>query len=486
MKMLSALTAVVLATSSATFVSGAATAAARPHITLAQPAVHTAGDGSTVRFHGTLSHTGGRNDKTVRLQRRHGGSWHTAAWLFHQDDGAYVFPRRTYAAAGTYTFRTVVGRSGHLLDVSPVRRLLVREPARDGTAVLQLRASDRVQVTGCKDYANITYTVGALSTTPWRLALTVTRPDGSVVHSVTRRGTGPVSAVRYTDRLCTPTSPTGTYGVRGVLTSSRFATLTETNSFALTTPTELLPDLRIKNLGSCSAAERTKSQANGGTGCFYIDRSSGTKLLKFPAVTGNVGDGALEVRSTRTDPGTGTASWSGPAMQRIYTDSDGDGVADGHEDVPSAATFYWEQLPSGTDDHGHTHWHIKDFDDYSIVGHTDAVDEKHGFCLQDNTTVGSGGPSQAVYPEQTSCGYQEPNATSIVHGLSVGWGDTYPSSLQDQGIDVSSLPDGTYTVKVTADAKNLVRERDESNNSVTATVTISGNNVTAVTATGGI
>jgi hypothetical protein len=379
-----------------------------------------------------------------------------------------------------------VRRAGHTLDVSPVRRLVIRKPGRDDTAVLQLRASDRVQVTGCKSYSNITYTVGARSTTPWSLALSVTRPDGSVAHSVTVRGTGPVSAVRYANRLCSSGSPTGTYGVKGVLTSSRFATLTETNSFALTAATELLPDLRIKNLGSCSAAERTKSEANGGTNCFYIDRTSGKKLLKFPAVTGNVGDGALEVRSTRTDPGTGTASWSGSATQRIYTDSDGDGVADGHEDVPSAATFYWASLPSGTDDHGHHHWHIKDFDDYSILNQAGAVDEKHGFCLQDNTTVGSGGPAQAAYPEETSCGFQEPNATSIVHGLSVGWGDTYPSSLQDQGIDVGSLADGTYTVKVTADAKNLVREKNEDNNSATATVTISGDNVTAVTATGGI
>ena len=61
---------------------------------------------------------------------------------------------------------------------------------------------------------------------------------------------------------------------------------------------------------------------------------------------------------------------------------------DNFEDVTEPdVTFYWEQLAEGTDDHGHSHWHMKDFDAYSIDGQAAAVNEKHGFCFEDNTTI---------------------------------------------------------------------------------------------------
>ena len=33
------------------------------------------------------------------------------------------------------------------------------------------------------------------------------------------------------------------------------------------------------------------------------------------------------------------------------------------------------------------HWHMKDFDGYSIDGEAEAINEKHGFCFEDNTTT---------------------------------------------------------------------------------------------------
>jgi len=485
MKIVAPVTALLLVVSgAATAVSGPASAAARPTVTLARPSAHTAGDGSKVHFHGTLAHTGTRNDKTVVLQRRYSGRWHRVVALARQDDGRYAFPGRRYKKAGTFTFRTVVRRNGRTLDVSPVRRLVIRKATRDDSARLQIRASDRIRANGCKVYDNIAYNVDAARTTPWSLEVTVTKPGGAVANTGTLRGTGP-RAGRYRNRLCSTGAPTGNYRIRAVLTSSRFSRLTERNSFALTAATGLLPDLRMRNLNTCSAAERTQASGNGGTGCFYIHTDTtgpeaGLRLLKFPATTFNLGDGPMEVRSTRTDPGAGTASWSGGATQRIYDEDDS------YTDVASPATFYWESVPNGaSDSHGHQHWHMLNFDDYSIVGHPGAADEKHGFCLQDNTTA-PGVTSAATYPNTTSCGYQQPNATSIVHGLSVGWGDTYPSSLPDQGIDIGGLPDGTYTVTVEADAQNVVQEKIETNNSVSAQVTIVGNRVTHVTASGGI
>jgi Lysyl oxidase len=149
---------------------------------------------------------------------------------------------------------------------------------------------------------------------------------------------------------------------------------------------------------------------------------------------------------------------------------------------------------------GHRHWHIRDFDSYELLqlgtgtvvqGHG----EKHGFCLEDNTTyrdwpdnrqLHPGMPLRAVYRHATSCGHEDGRATRIVHGISVGWGDTYPTTLVDQSIDITAVPDGTYQVRVTADGQRLLNESDRTNNSATSTIAILGNTVTWVSDDGGL
>jgi hypothetical protein len=91
-----------------------------------------------------------------------------------------------------------------------------------------------------------------------------------------------------------------------------------------------------------------------------------------------------------------------------------------------------------------------------------------------------------VYEHEASCGEGEPLATSIEHGLSAGWADTYPTTLPDQGIDITGLPDGVYTVRVRVDGQRLIDEADETNNIASVKVTITGDKVTvdASSATG--
>ena len=73
-----------------------------------------------------------------------------------------------------------------------------------------------------------------------------------------------------------------------------------------------------------------------------------------------------------------------------------------------------------------------------------------------------------------------------MHGLSVGWGDTYPTTLVDQSIDITGIADGTYQVRVTADGQRLLNETDRTNNSATSTITITGNTVAFVSDDGGL
>lgn len=237
----------------------------------------------------------------------------------------------------------------------------------------------------------------------------------------------------------------------------------------------LLPDLVVRKLDECVPSARP---------CFSINRTEqpGVKKLKFPAVTANLGAGPFELRGerwTRTSVG-----WA--ATQRIrYSSGDRRDIAAG------GAKFYF----AGD---GHKHWHVRDLDSYALLdasGTWVRVGEKHGFCFEDNTTYRDwpGNPAHpaspadpGVYRHETSCGEGQPQATSIVHGVSVGWADTYPTRLPDQYINVTGVPDGVYTVRVTSDQGNWFRETDERNNSASVQITIRGNAVTTVpgTATG--
>jgi hypothetical protein len=49
-------------------------------------------------------------------------------------------------------------------------------------------------------------------------------------------------------------------------------------------------------------------------------------------------------------------------------------------------------------------------------------------------------------------------------GLSVGWGDLYPNGTSGQYIDVTSVADGTYCFRTTADPLNKIRETSNTNN----------------------
>jgi hypothetical protein len=240
-----------------------------------------------------------------------------------------------------------------------------------------------------------------------------------------------------------------------------------------------LPDLRIKDLTRCGAGDML---ATGGT-CFMIDPSApynasfpqlqGHKLLKFGVVTLNVGAGSGEVIADRS--ATNVNDWK--AYQTFY---DASGNVLGSMVDPNVQFYF-----AGD---GHNHWHVRDFDEYDLLdasGTTIAHAEKHGYCMQDNTTwdpmQGQPGVStQPVYAESTSCGKGLPNALTIVHGLSRGWGDTYPTSLPDQAIDITGLPDGRYTVRVHADAVGAVVESNDGNNTAQVQVDISGDTVTVV------
>jgi hypothetical protein len=249
-----------------------------------------------------------------------------------------------------------------------------------------------------------------------------------------------------------------------------------------------LPDLVMKRLDKCGKGDLT---ASGGD-CFFIvnpgpydkdfPKLEGKKLLFFPIITLNIGQGASELIADRT--AKDAEDWR--AYQTFYNAK---GKRLGSMFQPSVEFYF-----AGD---GHEHWHVRDFDDYYLLdssGEQVRMTEKHGYCMQDNTTYtpmrGEPGvpPEPGVYLDETSCGKGLPQALTIIHGLSKGWGDTYPSNLPDQCIDITGLPDGDYTVFVQADTRAAVTESNEHNNSTSMKITIKGDEVTThpETAKGGI
>lgn len=187
--------------------------------------------------------------------------------------------------------------------------------------------------------------------------------------------------------------------------------------------------------------------------------------LRLSNEIGNRGRGPLEIYPS---PGSNNCDGDGnpgndrDVYQRIFHDSNGDGVFHRSQDTGSEHhLFGCEQYHPA-----HHHWHVLDFSRYKLVrkktGRTVATSTKIGFCIIDTDHAFGGlpgSPSQGHYPAGT-----EDCAADSVDGLSVGWADTYGSYLPGQELSVTGLHHGRYCLVSTADPLNLLRESNNSNN----------------------
>ena len=86
---------------------------------------------------------------------------------------------------------------------------------------------------------------------------------------------------------------------------------------------------------------------------------------------------------------------------------------------------------------------------------------KQFYCFRDleRTRPGPLSPVEPVYP---ACS-QNPRERKVTLGTSVGWSDIYPSSYDDQWIDVTGL-NGCFAYVLRLDPVNLFHETDRKNN----------------------
>lgn len=191
-------------------------------------------------------------------------------------------------------------------------------------------------------------------------------------------------------------------------------------------------------------------------------RPRGGRWLRFDAVVVNVGQGPFDV--VGTDNGS-------TVTQRIKDSS----ALGGWAHHPTLATMFF-------DGDGHRHWHVRDLQEWTLV-HANAdptvstnvlrSGAKSGFCFWDNYPYP--GTASKAYLGSAECHMRQDG--SIPMGLSVGWGDEYPSTIAGQYIDITGLALGDYIITLKADQRTEFVESSESNNSACARIRIARSGV---------
>lgn len=195
-------------------------------------------------------------------------------------------------------------------------------------------------------------------------------------------------------------------------------------------------------------------------------RPRGVRWLRFDAIVVNVGPGLFDVY------GHGPANANG-RLQVVQRIQDGTG---GWSDVASPAEMFYAE-------DGHNHWHVEELQHWTIASANDRATvlrrgAKTGFCFWDNYDYSASGPV-VYHPSMTSACIQRTDGT-VPMGLSVGWGDEYPSSIAFQYIDITGLPNGEYVVTLAVDRDGEFVEGNDGNNTSWATIKITRKVVTIV------
>lgn len=204
--------------------------------------------------------------------------------------------------------------------------------------------------------------------------------------------------------------------------------------------------------------------------------ASGHRQLRLSNEVGNLGSGPIELKPKKKDcDQDGKLKNDRTAVQRIYQDSDGNGVFERGVDT----TFTTRTVGCFTFDPLHRHWHFKDYASYQLFDLDGTLLKEHskvGFCLVDSHQIATDLPGEPVAQYYGAvvpvCGDLQ------LQGISVGWADIYQSGLPGQFIQIDGVKDGDYCLVSTADPADLIKETDETDNAARLLIHIAGDAVT--------
>ena len=181
--------------------------------------------------------------------------------------------------------------------------------------------------------------------------------------------------------------------------------------------------------------------------------------LGFTSTVNNSGRGPLEIRSER---GPGATMRADQAIS----------LAGGGARVrPGVGSLRYVRLG------GHEHWHLLGTQRFRLLTAQGrplrARVAKQGLCLGDREPADRGEPQARGEPVYTSaCGRNRPRLRVLKQGISPGYADPYPPSVEGQELDITGLPAGRYQLVHRADPLDRLRESDESNNAASVALVV--------------
>ena len=199
-------------------------------------------------------------------------------------------------------------------------------------------------------------------------------------------------------------------------------------------------------------------------------RPRGGRWLRFSTVIVNLEPGVFQAYGFDADGAS-----VGDELSVVQQIQEPDG---GFSEHSTTATMFY----SGD---GHDHWHVRNLQEWTLQNLNAQVlarGAKAGFCFWDNYDYGATTAAH-YHPTTTDACEIAPDGT-VPMGLSVRWGDRYPSNIAFQYIDISGLPNGEYKVTVAADPPlaegGRFIEANEGNNTSWARIRIARKTVTVL------
>jgi hypothetical protein len=196
-----------------------------------------------------------------------------------------------------------------------------------------------------------------------------------------------------------------------------------------------------------------------------IVSTSTTRTLEFSHITWDAGAGPLEIR-----PSYNSTTGISQGYQALYTMSS-PGVWAFDHTVPIVGPMYW--VPPSDYRFPLDKFWLYNAASGGGLGSLVAASPKVDFCMTSDVYVGGvpNTPTNNTYPG-SACG--SPTGTL---GLTVGWGDKYDATDGGEGIDISSLPNGTYWLRGEVDPYHYLQESSISNNITDTKLQIEGETV---------
>jgi hypothetical protein len=191
---------------------------------------------------------------------------------------------------------------------------------------------------------------------------------------------------------------------------------------------------------------------HGGDGHDYLD---------FGATIWNAGPGPLVIEGFRA----GDAPFM-TATQFVYEDGSPQSSA-------VIGRFEFDTRP------GHDHWHVEDIAQYDLLdasGSRVVLSDKQSFCLAPTDPVDLTRPGANWQPDRSGLwsACAGPESIWLREVLPAGWGDTYIQTVAGQSFDITTLPNGRYQLRITANPFHRILETSFDNNSSLLPIEIGG------------